>query len=598
MALPGIQNFTVVDGSLSLSTEDFKGIKVVIGPANAGLYNTIFSFNSAQDAVAVLNGGRLVNAIGVSLDIAGGPIYAMRMQTSVAGSIGTQIKSLISGSDGALATTGSNPVEDNDVIISMTRAGKVGTAPYPAFTYSLDGGITVSDEIAVPVAGTYNVPQSGIVLVFSNGAAGFKAGDSFRFTTVAASWNNTDLSNALAAVLADSTRQYEFVHIIGAQDATLASTVASYMTIAETNERDLHAICEVRDMRYLASLDTTANTFPMTFAGTEVLKIQVSTDFGLTFPTTQSITVPAAAYASAAALAAALNTSAFTGGLFTVTSSATLIQIVFISDKGKVVLKVDNTSTAIGGALLQYTGGQIGQGELEDAWMTSLQTTFASFVSPRVELVAGHADIFSSVARRYVRESGAWLVSGRTSLVPVSEDLGAVERGPLPLIVTPDTGKGIYGIYHDEDSKYGLDPARFTTLRKHKGLKGFYITQGRTFANAGSDYMFIQYRRVMDQASHYFRIASKKYINKRVQVNPNGTLYIVDRQDIEREIRSYISTNLQGEILDVQVVVDPNEVILQTQKLKIDVAILPYGYSKYLSLRIGYAPVQNVVSLV
>ena len=110
--------------------------------------------------------------------------------------------------------------------------------------------------------------------------------------------------------------------------------------------------------------------------------------------------------------------------------------------------------------------------------------------------------------------------------------------------------------------------------------------------------MFIQYRRVMDQASHYFRIASKKYINKRVQVNPKGTLYIVDRQDIEREIRSYISTNLQGEILDVQVVVDPNEVILQTQKLKIDVAILPYGYSKYLSLRIGYAPVQNVVPLV
>ena len=113
-------------------------------------------------------------------------------------------------------------------------------------------------------------------------------------------------------------------------------------------------------------------------------------------------------------------------------------------------------------------------------------------------------------------------------------------------------------------------------------------------AQVGSDFTFIQYRRVIDRGSFLLSVIAKKFINKRVRVNSDGTLYITDRKNIEDEVRSYIASGLQGEIVDLTVVVDPTTNVLSTQQLKINVSIRPYGYTKYIQLKIGYAPVQAI----
>ena len=593
MPLPGITSVTILDGSLGIAPENTTGVHVKLGQCTNGVFNQLYSFTGVQDVKSTLGTGKLVKSMATALDIAGGPIYAMRLQTSVAGSTSPIQASLVTSpvaSDGVLALTGSSPLDDYQFIVRIVRDGKVGTAPYPTFQYSLDDGLTFSEEIVIPASGIYTVSGTGMILTFTNGANGFFGGDRWIFTTTAPTWNNSDVANGLTALLADS-RTWGFIHLVGVADTTIFSTAASYMTIAQTNERYVHTIIEARDMDMTAVLTSGTNVFPMTFAGAETLKIDISTDGGLTFPTTKTFTFVAGAFANITALVTALNVQSFTGGLFSVSNTGNVLKLSTLSIKGKVVLRVNPTSTGIGALLVNYTASQTASGESEDVWMNSLITAFTPAVSDRVAVFAGTADIYSSADRQYNIRSGAWIMSGREALVPISEDLGKVARGPLPFILTPDLSRDKYGIYHDEGSKPGLDISRFCTLRTFKGLPGFYITNGRTFATPGSDFTYIQYRRVIDRTATLLTIVTKQYVNSEVRVNPNGTIYEIDARAIEDRVLSYLYSQLKDNVTSLQVSVDRTINILSTQHLKITCSVLPFGYAKYIDLVIGFAPV-------
>lgn len=590
--LPGIQSTTILDGSLGIVDQNAIGLQVHMGNCSSGNVNQIYSFSNIQDAKTSLGYGKLLDSISTVLDVGGGPVYAMKLAASTTGSIGTIVASLITSptaSDGALAVTGT-PTNDYQIVVTISRAGKVGTSPYPAFQYSIDNGLTFTDSLVIPAGGAYTATETGLTFTFSNGVNGFMLNDTWTFSCTAATFNNTDVANGFTALLSDP-RTWEAVHLVGVCDTTIATTVASYMTTAATNERYVHSFVEARDMDMQAVLESATNTFPMTFVGGETLKIQISNDFGQTYQITKTFTFVAGAYAAVGNLVTALNVQSFTGGLFTVQASGNKLQIVTQSIKGKTVLKVDGTSTAIGGALIQYTGSQLASGETEDAWMNSLISTWVAFVSDRVSVCAGSADIYSQANRDYNIRNCAHIVAAREKLIPLQEDLGKVARGPLPLILTPSENSGKYGIYHDEDAKPGLDVSRFTTLRRFKNIPGFYITNGRTFASPGSDYTYLQYRRVIDRAATLLTIIAKQFINAEFRVNDNGTIYEVDAVNIEDKVTTYMMNDLKDSIVGLQVQVDRTINLLSTQKLKITASIRPFGYAKFINLVVGFSPV-------
>lgn len=592
MALPGITSVTILDGSLGIAPENTTGIHVKLGQCTSGVFNQLGSFSSVQDVKQTLGTGELVKAMATGLDIAGGPIYAMRLQTSIAGITGVIQAALVTtpvASDGVLALTGSSPLDDYQFTVRIVRTGKVGVAPYPTFQYSLDNGLTFSEETVIPSGGVIAISGTGMTFTFTNGANGFFAGDTWYFQTTSPTWNNADLSAGLTALLADA-RTWGFIHLVGPADTTIFSTVAAYMTTASTNERYVHTIIEAREFDWTADLISGTNVFPMTFAGGETLKINVSTDFGLTFPTTKTFTFPAIAYANIAALVAALNVQSFTGGLFSVSSVAATLVLSTLSIKGQVVLRVDPTSTGIGALLVNYTASQSASGETEDTWMNSLITAFTPAASDRVSVFAGPCDIYSSADRQYNIRNGAWIMSGREGLIPISEDLGKVARGPLPLILVPDISKQKYGIYHDEGQKPGLDVSRFSTTRTFRGLPGFYITNGRTFANPGSDFTYLQFRRVIDRAATLLTTVIKQYINTEVRVNANGTIAEIDARAIEDRVLSYMYNQLKDNVTAIEVEVDRTINIVQTQTLKVTCAIQPFGYAKFITLVLGFVP--------
>lgn len=129
------------------------------------------------------------------------------------------------GAGPAVPTFTSSPVDDYNVVITVTTAGAVGTAQ---FTYSLDGGNSVS--AAVTTAATYAIPNTGIYLSISGTSV---AADTYSFSSADPVWGSTDLANALTAVETTyiSSAFYSLVGVVG----TLSSA-SSWSTTAATLE--------------------------------------------------------------------------------------------------------------------------------------------------------------------------------------------------------------------------------------------------------------------------------------------------------------------------------------------------------------------------
>lgn len=139
-----------------------------------------------------------------------------------------------------------------------------------------------------------------------------------------------------------------------------ANSVLNFSTASDTTDVGK----DVEFINTTAILKSDVNTFPMTLANGDTLIVNISSDGGVTYPTTRTHTSAGATYNTAALLAAALQADAgFVGTLLTVTSSGNEIYIQSTATGPLVGLKIDAASTAIGGAKLQFVANQEDLGE-------------------------------------------------------------------------------------------------------------------------------------------------------------------------------------------------------------------------------------------
>ena len=169
----------------------------------------------------------------------------------------------------ATVTQVSSPIDAYSLLVTIDTAGARGTS---RFTYSLDGGVVTSSPIAT--AATYVIPNSGIVLAFTDAAA--VVDDTYVAECTPPATNNTDIALAFDALLAS---QYiiEGGHVVGtasssANAATLATAVDGKMTTAATNKRYQFCLMECptggadTDAVLMAALANTTSTYGRTYA--------------------------------------------------------------------------------------------------------------------------------------------------------------------------------------------------------------------------------------------------------------------------------------------------------------------------------------------
>lgn len=262
----------IQDGGLGVMPLPTENIHAKIGVSSKGPVNQVVSVATLADLQDTFGTGPLVEAAAVALAIAGGPIYLVRANASVAGAVGSVAVSRVGSSDGTLSVTGV-PNDHYEVIVEITRSGSVAGGD-AAFKYSLDGGDTWSGERAL--VASYTLEDTGLTLAFTDGTANptFEAGDKFTFETTAPAMTTTDLNDALTALLADP-REWGFVHIVGAASAAVFAAVDAKMAEAEANQRYAFAVLEARDMTSGESESAWMNALLTEFANSTSTRVAV-----------------------------------------------------------------------------------------------------------------------------------------------------------------------------------------------------------------------------------------------------------------------------------------------------------------------------------
>ncbi len=465
MSLPDVA-VTVRDGALGLVPNGLNGQLAVIGPCSSGTGNTPTVVGDIQTLVTTFGSGPMVELGAHVLQLAGGPIVAMRVTTAAAGVNGSITNSGTGSS--VLAVSAGTPKDDADVQVKITTAAAAVTSGAGAYQLSLDGGKTFGAITTVPTSAAI-VLGNGTTVTFGTGT--LVAGDIYSFHCTAPAFTNTELATAMDA------------------------------------------------------LNTDSNTwFAVAVAG-----------------------IPADA--------------ATWNAMFTT---------------------LDTKMTAAETTYFRYAFALIAAPDLTDA---AIVTAAASNTSKRVGSPGGFDNLTSAISGNAYKRPLTWSVAARLAATRPSEDPGRVASGPL---------QGVSAIGRDEAKTPTLDAARLTTAQTRMGLSGFYITQGRLMAAAGSDFTYIVNRRVVDLATAVGRNVLQQYVNESFRVNSAqssspGTILEQDARKVENRIDQAIRAVVvqPGDATDVSVVVDRTINILSTQNLKATIRVLPLGYARYITMDIG-----------
>jgi len=238
MAIPG-QTITVTDPGLGLIEPApvkplLVGVSDLAGATSPATVNTKITLQNKNQALLQLGQGPLTEAVCHVLDVAGGPVDAMSMTSGTASSISAVVDVPAGGGTGTVTTSGT-ALDLYDVIVEILTTGSVAAVDFE-FRYSLDGGATYSEAIAVPVGATFTIPETGVTITFVDGAgaAFFVDGSTHTFTTIAPYYSVANVATAMTALLA-ATLDWQFVLFVGtpasaADGATLFAAIDTHMT--------------------------------------------------------------------------------------------------------------------------------------------------------------------------------------------------------------------------------------------------------------------------------------------------------------------------------------------------------------------------------
>lgn len=198
----GIPSVTVKKSLVggSPATQSTQGILAIIASASTGSALPPTMLTNQTLTTSTFGSGMLPEMAVYDINVSGRPVVGLAVTPSILGSYyaGTFTKN-VSGTSAVTtsAVTGLGPLMHYDVEVTIVQGGTVGTSGI-TYTYSVDGGDTVSAVTALGNANTLAIPNTGVS--FSLGAGTLLAGDNWSIFTERPLLSNSDVSSALATL--------------------------------------------------------------------------------------------------------------------------------------------------------------------------------------------------------------------------------------------------------------------------------------------------------------------------------------------------------------------------------------------------------------
>ncbi len=229
-------------------------------------------------------------------------------------------------------------------------------------------------------------------------------------------------------------------------------------------------------------------------------------------------------------------------------------------------------------------------GESDSAYQTAASTSFLSHTSTSVERYAGAAKVLSSVSAQQRRRSPIFPVAPLYASVTEEKDIAKKLYGPLPGVQIRDDNGNLDE--HDEFEEPGLDDLKFTTLRTWPNGNGaVYVNNPRIACPVGSDFVLVQYRRVMNLARTVLQAYLETRVNDEILVDAStGFILESEARDIESGANATLETALlnPGKASSAVFVLSRTDNLLSTQTLTYQVRVVPLGYAKTITGTIAF----------
>jgi Protein of unknown function (DUF2586) len=192
-------------------------------------------------------------------------------------------------------------------------------------------------------------------------------------------------------------------------------------------------------------------------------------------------------------------------------------------------------------------------------------------------LIGGTASNFNSVG----------LLLGRLAKIPVMRNVGRVRDGA---VVALAAYIGTSTLESVETTLAAINDKRYITLRRFPDKAGYYWSDDWTAAAASDDYNELSRGRVMDKAIKIIYAILIEEILGEVEIATNGKIAPEKAKYYERLVYNGIANSMlaSGEISDLEVYVDPNQNVLSTGKVCVQVRIKPIGFARFILVELGF----------
>ena len=186
------------------------------------------------------------------------------------------------------------------------------------------------------------------------------------------------------------------------------------------------------------------------------------------------------------------------------------------------------------------------------------------------------------------KNAGLGMIIGKIASNPVQRSIGRVRDGDLGIVAAYfNNGEAVETL---EDSWEAIHNKGYIFLRSIPGKAGYFFTDDPTLTSNSDDLNSLKRVAVIDKATLIALSVYTENILDEIPMAENGQISpaLIGnwRSDIETAINQQMT--LEGEISGVRASIDPNQDILGTDKLKATLDILPVGYSKYISIDLGF----------
>jgi len=196
----------------------------------------------------------------------------------------------------------------------------------------------------------------------------------------------------------------------------------------------------------------------------------------------------------------------------------------------------------------------------------------------------------TSLGVNYIPAGGA--VLGAIAAANVHENIGWVEKFNL------SEGAELQTFGFSDGQSFGavatsvldtLNTKGYLFLRAHVGVSGAYVNDSHGAVTSTSDFAFIENNRTIQKGKRLIRVALIPDLNRPLTVDGDGKLSPDTVKYFENKTARPLDTmQAEGELSGYTVTIDPDQDVLSTSLLSIQVKLQPRGVARNITVSIGF----------